>query len=184
MRLGRWAAAALLVAAACGGSGAEGPPVLLLSGKDDHGIVAEERVALLDVPEGDPLVLVPDGTLVEVLDQEDEWFEVRALEGERGEGWVNDFYLRGRVHLVGDPPGCDVALTGEPGGAAYATVPASTQAEVLDFHDGWVGVLPLGEDRIGLVPRVWVSELPGPAAEPGVACAELELDREAKPHRH
>ncbi len=141
-----------------------------MSGKDDHGLVAQEVVEILDRPEGRAVGNVPDGTLVYVVGEDREWLEVETLEGRRVVGWINDFYLRGQVHLVGDPPACPVPLRGEPDGAPFAELAASQQVVLVDHHGDWVGVQPVGDDRLGVVPRGFVSELPGPPAEPGVPC--------------
>ncbi len=175
--------AVALLLVACGGSAAE-RPILLLSGKDDHGLVAESEVEILDRPDGRAVGMVPDGTLVYVLGEDREWLEVETLEGRRVVGWVNDFYLRGQVHVVGDPPACPVPLRGEPGGQAFAELAASQQVVLVDHHGDWVGVRPIGAGRLGVVPRAFVSELAGPSGEPGVPCAEVEVDPDARPHRH
>ncbi len=165
-------------------------PLLLVSGRDDHGALAQAEVALLDGPDGSAVGTVPDGTLVEVLGTRGEWIEVRAIVGAPVDvaGWVNDFFLRGQVHVVADPPACPVPLAGEPGATPYATLRPSEQVVLVDHHlapDGlWVGVQPLQDDAIGLVPFAWVRELPGPVASEGEACEDVTLDPEAVPHQH
>ncbi len=166
-------------------------PLLLVSGRDDHGALQAGAVDLLDRPDGDPIGVVPDATLVEVVDTDGEWLRVRAVEGTagRGEGWINDFFLRGQVHVVGRPPACPVPLVGEPGGGAYAELRPSEQVVLVDHHlaaDGrvWVGVQPLQVEAVGLVPLDWIQELPGPVARDGEDCADVPLDPEARPHRH
>ncbi len=177
------ALAVALLLAACGGEGAE-RPILLVSGRDDHGLVAQDEVEVLDRPDGRPVAKVTDGTLVSVLGEDHEWLEVETLEGRRIAGWVNDFYLRGQVHVVGDPPACPVPLRGAPGGPPFAELAASAQVVLVDHHGDWVGVQPLGDDRLGVVPRAFISELPGPAPEPGARCEEVEVPADAEPHAH
>lgn len=87
------------------------PRLVLVSGRDDHGLVVSHRVALYDAPEGDRQVAtVHDGTLAEVLATDGQWLQVRPVEGASAIGWVADFYLRGETRLVGAPPSCSVRL--------------------------------------------------------------------------
>lgn len=89
------------------------PRLVLVSGRDDHGMVATDRVPLYDGPAGDREVAwVHDGTLVEVLATDGQWLQVRAVEGEPAIGWVDDFFLRGEARLVGPAPSCSVRVGG------------------------------------------------------------------------
>ncbi len=187
----RWAAAALaatLLLGACGGDAGPQRSVLLVSGKDDHGFPALATVELLREPEGVAVTGVADGTLVAVRSTRGEWTEVVSLDGEQERGWVNDFYLRGTVHVVGDDPACPVPLVGEPGALPFAELRASEQVELLDVHEvdgeAWVGVRPLQRPEVGLVPRRWIQELPGPGADPDLPCAAVRVSAGAQPHRH
>lgn len=163
-------------------------PIVLASGRDDHGLLANPTVDLLDAPSGQVVGSVADGTLVEVLATEATWLRVRALTADGITGWVDDFHLRGTAHLVGEPPACPVATYGDDGASVYAAVPPSTQVELFDHHrtpDGaWVGVRPLGEEEIVLVPEDVVQELPGPAPVPGTACQTITPVPTARPHEH
>lgn len=138
--------AVLALATGCGGGEpkpvAEPPPerqVLLVSGRDDHGLLAEAVVGLVQEPDGQPTAWVPDGTLVTVVQTSGEWARVRTLEGEAAEGWVNDFYLRGTAHL---------ACTNEP-------------VELVAVAGGRVQVRPTDGSPPRWVPRDTVGELPG-----------------------
>lgn len=94
-----------------GAGGPVEPRLVLVSGRDDHGMVVDHRVPLYDAPEGDRQVAaVHDGTLAEVLETDGQWLQVRAVEGAPAIGWVADFYLRGETRLVGAPPSCSVRL--------------------------------------------------------------------------
>lgn len=123
------AAAALLVGAAvvggaahdeapaaeapAAGSTAAEPRLVLVSGRDDHGMVVADQVPLYDAPQGTRQVAaVHDGTLVEVLETDGQWLQVRSVEGPDAIGWVDDFFLRGEARLVGAPPSCGVRLDG------------------------------------------------------------------------
>lgn len=136
------AAAALL--SGCGAG--EEPPrrgLLLLSGRDDHGLVAEPLVALSHEPGGRGHAhAVRDGTLVRVVATRGEWAYVRTLEGARVDGWVNDYYLRGVVHACA--PG----------------LPRSAQVELLAFQGERVRVRTVETPRDAVVPRAALSEVP------------------------
>ena len=87
-----------------------------VSGRDDHGMVAEESVPVYDAVEGHHVLgEVPDGTLARVLATDGQWLRVRTAEGnDRVTGWVDDFFLRGEVRLVGPAPSCRAPLGGRP----------------------------------------------------------------------
>lgn len=141
-------AAALL--AGCGGGDEPARQVLLLSGRDDHGLLVQKRVALLHAPDGAAAAdghsahEVREGTLVRVVETRGEWIRVATLEGPQVEGWVNDFYLRGTLHVCGGP------------------VPRGAQAELLSVGDRGVRVRTLLDEREAVVPRAALSELPCP----------------------
>jgi hypothetical protein len=86
-----------LVAGSCGGSapasGASGR-VVLISGRDDHGLVRQAAVGLARAP-GETVFAAsgPAGSYARVIEQRSEWLKVRAV-GSDQEGWVNGFYLR------------------------------------------------------------------------------------------
>ncbi|GAB3773005.1 hypothetical protein FB382_002724 [Nocardioides ginsengisegetis] len=120
-------AAALLVAVGLhglGGSSAapasmgtpsvvEKPRLVMVSGRDDHGMVAEEKVPLYDGPDAAHQVdAVYDGTLAEVLSIDGQMLQVRTVEGRPAIGWVDDFFLRGEVRLVGKAPSCASSIDG------------------------------------------------------------------------
>lgn len=193
-------AAAVVVAAAVlavagwqavtgGGQPAFERPIVLVSGRDDHGLVAEQTVDLRDGPDGAVVGSVPDGTLVEVLAEESTWLRVRTLPGAPAlDGWVDDYYLRGTVHVVGDPPACPVAAYDDSGSRVVGALEPSVQVSIHDHHviDGrrWVAVSPGGGGELVLVPEGQVQELPGPRPDPAVPCETIVPDPEATPHRH
>ena len=75
-------------------AGAPGP-VVLVSGRDDHGMVQRAAVGLQRSPDDTTFSgSVPDGTFVRVLTQRGQWLEVRAFTTPPEQGWVNDFFLR------------------------------------------------------------------------------------------
>jgi SH3-like domain-containing protein len=136
------------VLSGCGGGDAGGAPereLLLVSGRDDHGLLAQERVTLTREPgaeAGSQDATVADGTLVRVVATRGEWARVRSLEGPRAEGWVNDYHLRGTVHV------CAPEL------------PRSAQAQILSLGVRGVQVRTIEGARVATVPRESLSELP------------------------
>jgi hypothetical protein len=77
---------------------AQDGPVVLVSGRDDHGLLAETEVALVGAPGGTRAVAtVIDGTLARVLDERGEWLRVQSLVQLQATGWINDYYLRNRA---------------------------------------------------------------------------------------
>lgn len=127
-----------LLLAGCGSNGAAEAEraVLLVSGRDDHGLLVQEQVGLSQWIGGEPEAHVPDGTLVGVQATRDEWIQVRALEGRRASGWVNDYYLRGTAFARND------------------------QVELLEVNGSRVRVRSLETKRVAWVRREEVSELP------------------------
>ncbi|HUQ17366.1 MAG TPA: hypothetical protein VM070_06230 [Candidatus Saccharimonadales bacterium] len=87
--------AAALGLAAQGCAASAPGPIVLVSGRDDHGLVQRAAVGLQRTP--DDLTFtgsVPDGTFVRVLGQRGQWLEVRSFTSPPEQGWVNDFSLR------------------------------------------------------------------------------------------
>ena len=167
-------------------------PIVLVSGRDDHGFQAQEAVVLLAAPaaegEGEPVAEVADGTLVRVLgDDGATWLEVATLDG-TATGWVDDFFLRGTAHVVAPDEACPAALHADVDGPVLAALEPSQQVELVDDHtvDGvtWVGVRTLTDGLLGMVPSERLRELPGAVAAPGEDCAAVEPDPEAVPHQH
>lgn len=113
-----------IVAAGCGGPVTAPDPVtaqpqqgdgrlVLVSGRDDHGMVALRRVPAYEEPDaGHAVGRIPDGTLARVLGIDGQWLRVETVEGRSVTGWINDFYLRGEARLVGPPPACTVRVGG------------------------------------------------------------------------
>lgn len=72
--------------------------VVMISGRDDHGLLQEPTIALYDAPDGKTVVgHAGDGSFASVVDQRGEWIRVQLLGNPSIGGWVNDFYLRGRL---------------------------------------------------------------------------------------
>ncbi|MGQ0803248.1 MAG: SH3 domain-containing protein [Actinomycetota bacterium] len=146
----------MLLLPACGG---EEPArsVLIASGRDDHGLVVQQKVSLSAEPEGPGVAEIPAGSLVSVLDTRGEWIRVRSVDG-GADGWVNDYYLRGTAHLVADVRGCPVrARSGR-------TFEPNAQVELVGYERRgavvWVRVRSLSGGREELVPPHALSEVP------------------------
>lgn len=118
----RVAAALLLLClplAGCGGAAAgdasERPDgrLVLVSGRDDHGFVVDDLVPVYaGAGSDDQVATVPDGTLAHVTETDGSWLHVVTAEGRPVDGWVDDFFLRGVVHLVGPAPSCRALIDG------------------------------------------------------------------------
>lgn len=136
--------------------------IVLISGRDDHGLVASPRVSILSEPDGARTVgTVRDGTLARVVETRGEWLRVRSAEGPPARGWVNDYYLRGLVRLVGPAGSCSVRV-------GTRDHPPGTQARIEKVRSGRVFVRVAG-DR-GWLPRNHVAELAPPSVH---ACGSL-----------
>ncbi|HEX4978336.1 MAG TPA: hypothetical protein VFV40_10770 [Nocardioides sp.] len=171
-------AAALL--AGCGvvegveGSASPAPDgrMVMVSGRDDHGLLAQAEVPVYGGPGGrDPVGRVADGTLLHVHRVEGTWLEVSTAEGRPVRGWVDDYFLRGEVRLVGPPPSCSVELAG-------SQVEGGTAVVVTAVRGGQVLVTAAsGPGDRGWVPRRDLQELP----PQGAGCGE---DPPGGRHRH
>lgn len=150
-----------LAVSGCGGaaSGNEGQRpdgrLVMVSGRDDHGLPAQATVALYGAPGGsDTVGEVADGTLVHVTRIEGSWLRVATAEGPAAAGWVDDFFLRGEVRLVGAAPTCASRLGGE-------SVAGGTPVVVSAVRGGRALVASSADpQRRGWVPRGELQELP------------------------
>jgi len=139
-----------------------------VSGRDDHGMVAEEKVPVYDAVEGHHVLgRVPDGTLARVLATDGQWLRVRTAEGsKRVTGWVDDFFLRGEVRLVGPAPSCRASLAGR----RWA---GGTLVVVRDLHGQRARVETVAEPTsAGWVDRSLLQELP----PQGRRCGDIPPD--------
>ncbi|MGH8968763.1 MAG: SH3 domain-containing protein [Actinomycetes bacterium] len=134
--------------------------IVLVSGRDDHGLLASATVGLVAGPGSTKAVdEARDGTLVQVVRTRGEWLDVRTVEGRQARGWVNDFYLRGVVHLVGPAPSCRIPLAGH-------DHPAGQQAIIEAVEPGRVLVRAQHDGGTGWVPRRHVQEMPPSSGSP------------------
>jgi hypothetical protein len=73
-------------------------PVVLVSGRDDHGLRSLLAVPLYQAPDDGTIVArVPDGFIARVLEQRGTWLKIQALLLPSAVGWIDDFYLRDRA---------------------------------------------------------------------------------------
>ncbi|MBI3521578.1 MAG: hypothetical protein HY071_00595 [Chloroflexi bacterium] len=104
MSLARVLSVCAALAFLVGGQGCASPAtrVVLISGRDDHGLVARPAVALLRSP-NDSVVngSAMDGSFVFVLREQNSWLYVRTIEAVAQEGWIDDHYARGDAVLIG-----------------------------------------------------------------------------------
>lgn len=143
---------------------------LLVSGRDDHGLVATHEVPLAATAEGTgPAGLLHDGSVVELLSVQGRAHLVRS--GSTS-GWLDDEQLRSRVHLVGALPSCEPVVAGR-------RLPAGEQADLLAVVAGGVRIrLVRQPEVVAVVPLSTVSEVaPRPSA---TRC----LPREDRGHDH
>jgi hypothetical protein len=72
--------------------------ILMVSGRDDHGLLQDPLVPIYRAPEDSTVVArVTDGSIVRVVDQRSEWIRVQMITDAQATGWVHDYYLRNRM---------------------------------------------------------------------------------------
>jgi hypothetical protein len=83
-----------LAAGGCAGP-ARPEAIVLVSGRDDHGLLEKPAVALQRSPTDLTVTgSVADGGFAHVLREDHSWLYVRSIAEPREEGWVNDHDLR------------------------------------------------------------------------------------------
>jgi hypothetical protein len=147
--------------------------IVLVSGRDDHGMETFDELPLHDRPGGEVVAMVPTDTLARVHATDGTWLDITTLEGRAVRGWIDEFLVRGDLHIVlPDAPAC-----GAP--TEQGHLPPSARVRVVDVHADdaggleLVGVVPVGDEREHHVARHWVRELPGPAPRAGAECTEV-----------
>lgn len=119
-------------------------PIVLVSGRDDHGLLVQKTVGLSQFAGGEENTRVPDGTLVRVEATRGEWLQVRTLERTSARGWVNDYFLRGTAHVT----------------QRVAPFPLNAQVELLELAGARVRARSIETGTVAWVPRAAVAELP------------------------
>lgn len=137
------ALAVALVLAGCAATGADeggSRAIVLVSGRDDHGLLQLSEVPLYTEPEGTEEVgRLPDGSFAEVLEVRGTWLEIRSLGKPSVTGWIDDFFLRDRVLLHNTE---QVRLLGARAGE---TVEIEVQLVEVGGDPFWIGVNHLTE---------------------------------------
>lgn len=73
-------------------------PIVLVSGRDDHGLLERRQAPLQRSPnDTTPVAFVADGSFVRVVAERGEWLQVMSLTEPQQIGWINDFHLRDRA---------------------------------------------------------------------------------------
>jgi hypothetical protein len=139
------------------GAAAERPDgrLVLVSGRDDHGERRFESVSVYESPDAKQVAgSIPDGTFAHVREIDGQMLEVVTAEGNPVTGWVDDFHLRGTVHLVGPAPDCRARLGG-------TVREAGLQVVVMGFRGGQVLLQSVSDPAArGWAARELVQELP------------------------
>lgn len=143
----------------------------LVSGRDDHGVAVATSRELHASPDGDVSDTISVGTLVAITDEQTPWLYVATVEGPALEGWIDDFVLRGTVHVVlPDTPAC-------PPTVANMVLEPSAQVRIVDHHDTpdgpEVGIRLVTTQREYHVPRDWLQDWPGPAGTAATDCRNV-----------
>jgi hypothetical protein len=100
-------------------------PIVMVSGRDDHGHLQDKVVPLLSAPDDETVVArVNDGTFVRVVEQRGEWMRVQTVAAPQAAGWVNDFYLRSRMLRTDGGGQVDLLDAREMGGRIWLYVRA------------------------------------------------------------
>lgn len=164
-------------------STAEKKLIVLVSGRDDHGLEVADELPLHDRPGGSQIRTVPADTLAVVTEKQGTWLRISTLDGSPPtQGWIDEFLVRGQLHLVHpQAPGCAVAT-------AEGELPASARVRVVDVHPTasgrlGVGVVPVAGGAEHHVERSWLRELPGPQPVDGDDCEAAE-DVPLEVHEH
>lgn len=74
--------------------------IVLVSGRDDHGLLQMAEVPLYAEPEATEITAhVRDGEFAEVLEIRGTWLRIRPVADPSSSGWIDDFFLRDRAVL-------------------------------------------------------------------------------------
>jgi hypothetical protein len=150
---------------------------LLVSGRDDHGLLELATVPLASHPgfhehsgagHDQAAAQVADGTIVRVVAVRADWHLVETLSGPPARGWVDDYRLRGTARLVGAAPRCAVRV-----GQVVASPGEPVELLGVDGEDVEVR-LERDPSVRGLVQSRYVRELPPSSTDP---CARTVTDQ-------
>jgi hypothetical protein len=145
-----------------------GPLWVLLSGVDEHGLIAEHELTLLSEPEPTAVseTTIHTGAAVGVLEIRQtgpqnlqRYYRVQAPTGQAG--WISDYYVR-RTGYLFNAGGTAVPLLDTPGGSEVAEVVNVTPVEILSPLAAWWQVQTRDGNLTGWVEVGYVKESPEP----------------------
>lgn len=142
-----------------------GPLWVLLSGVDEHGLIAEHELTLLSEPVSTAVsdTRIHTGTAVAILEIRQtgpqnlrRFYYVQSLSGKSG--WISDFYVR-RVAYLFNPQGTTVPLYAMPGKTTLGQVDNVTPVTIKEPSqpDWWI-VQTMDEQLTGWVQAGYVKE--------------------------
>lgn len=146
-----------------------GPLWVMLSGVDEHGLIAEHEVTLLAAPDAEAAIqnLVHTGTAVIVQEIRQtgpqnlrRFYLIHTVEGKTG--WISDYYVRRIVYLY-NSEGRDVPVYAAPGERETARLTNVYPVTIKEASqpDWWIVQTP--EDKLlGWVAVEFVKESPEP----------------------
>lgn len=154
----------------------EGPIWVLLSGVDDHGLMAEHEVTLVAEPDPNAAAgpLVHTGTSASVLEIQQggpqnlqRFYHVETVDGLTG--WISDYYVR-RVAYLYDAASDSVPLYSSPDGQLLTRLPNVSPIALKEPSDAtWWLVQSVDDGTIGWVLATFVKESPSPEFLLGLA---------------
>ena len=72
-----------------------GNVIVLVSGRDDHGLQVQQLVPLQRSPDDTTIVAhVLDGSFARVREDRGQWMHIESIANPQNSGWIDDFYLR------------------------------------------------------------------------------------------
>jgi hypothetical protein len=72
--------------------------IVLVSGRDDHGLLVQPVIALQRAPDDTTTVAqLRDGSFARVRESRGEWMHIESIANPQNSGWINDYYLRTRA---------------------------------------------------------------------------------------
>lgn len=147
----------------------EGPIWVLLSGVDEHGLIAEHELTLLTEPSPTAAAgpLVHTGISASVLEIQhggpqnlQRFYRVETVDG--ATGWISDYYVR-RVAYLYDEASDGVSLYAAPNGQVVTRLPNVSPIALKEPTDAeWWLVQSVENETVGWVMAAYVKESPSP----------------------
>lgn len=145
----------------------EGPLWVLLSGVDEHGLIAEHELTLLQEPDAaaEPGPIIHTGIPAAVLEIRhvgpqnlQRFYRVETVNGDTG--WISDYYVR-RVAYLYEADSDMVSLFAAPDGQEVTQLPNISPVAVKQPRDGeWWLVQAVQDGTLGWVRADLVKESP------------------------